>query len=117
MKQHSLLAFVIFAILSDCATQVLAEEALRQAEEYLAAGVPVGRHLADQLMLPLGIDAYSGFGGGVFRTTGLSLHSTTQLEGLRHFLEIDALVDCEDNGNWPGIPRESPSERCSAGKR
>ena len=46
----------------------VALEALREAEEYLAAGVPVGRHLADQIMLPLGIGAYFGTGGGAFRT-------------------------------------------------
>ena len=74
-------------------------QALRQAEEYLAAGVPVGKHLADQLMLPLGIGAYLGSGGGVFRTMDLSPHSTTHLEILRRFLEIDIQVDGEDNGN------------------
>ena len=77
----------------------VAMQALREAEEYLAADVPVGRHLADQLMLPLGMGAYLGSGGGMFRTTGLSLHSTTHLEILRRFLEIDIQVDCGDNGN------------------
>jgi RNA 3'-terminal phosphate cyclase (ATP) len=78
--------------------QVL-RSALRQAEEYLAAGVPVGTYLADQLMLPLGIGAYRGSGGGVFRTQALLLHATTHLEILRHFLEIRIEVDREDNGN------------------
>ena len=36
----------------DVATHVLDE-----ARRYLAAGVPVGEHLADQLLLPLGIGA------------------------------------------------------------
>jgi RNA 3'-terminal phosphate cyclase len=45
----------------------VAKEALCQAEEYLAAGVPVGKHLADQLMMPLGIGAYLGSGGGITR--------------------------------------------------
>ena len=67
----------------------VAMQALREAEGYLAAGVPVGTHLADQLMLPLGIGAYLGSGGGMFRTMQLSLHSTTHLEILRRFLEID----------------------------
>ena len=77
----------------------VAMQALREAEEYLAADVPVGTHLADQLMLPLGIGAYLGSGGGMFRTMELSLHSTTHLEILRRFLEIDVQVDGEDNGN------------------
>ena len=77
----------------------VAMQALREAEEYLAADVPVGTHLADQLLLPLGIGAYLGSGGGMFRTMELSLHSTTHLEILRRFLEIDIQVDREDNGN------------------
>jgi RNA 3'-terminal phosphate cyclase (ATP) len=76
----------------------VAMQAHRQAEEYQAADVPVGTHLADQLMLPLGIGACLGAGGGVFRTMELSLHGTTHLEILRRFLEIDVQVDREDNG-------------------
>jgi RNA 3'-terminal phosphate cyclase (ATP) len=77
----------------------VATEALRQARGYLAAGVPIGRYLADQLMLPLGIGAYLGSGGGVFRTMELSLHATTHLEILRRFLEIDVRVDGEGHDN------------------
>jgi RNA 3'-terminal phosphate cyclase (ATP) len=71
----------------------VAMEAVREAQAYLAAGVPVGLHLADQLMLPLGIGAYHGTGGGVFRTVALTLHSTTHLEILRRFLEIKLDVE------------------------
>jgi RNA 3'-terminal phosphate cyclase (ATP) len=77
----------------------VAMQALRQAEEYQAADVPVGTHLADQLILPLGIGAHLGSGGGVFRTMELSPHSTTHLKILRRFMEIDVQVDREDNGN------------------
>jgi RNA 3'-terminal phosphate cyclase (ATP) len=66
------------------------------ARGYLAAGVPVGPYLADQLLLPLGIAAHFGTGGGTFRTTALSLHATTHIEILQRFLEIDAKV--EQNG-------------------
>ncbi|MGA2035518.1 MAG: RNA 3'-terminal phosphate cyclase, partial [Thermoguttaceae bacterium] len=65
----------------------------------LAADVPVGRHLADQLMLPLGIGAYLGGGGGVFRTMDLSLHATTHLQILRQFLESEAPIDRDGQGN------------------
>ena len=71
--EHVTEVFTAFGQLGVRAEDV-AEEALRQAEEYLAAGVPVGKYLADQLMLPLGIGAYLGSGGGVFRTMDLSLH-------------------------------------------
>lgn len=64
--------------------------------KYLASGVPVGRHLADQIMLPLGIGAYLDAGGGAFRTLALSAHATTHLEILRHFLGLDARI--EQNG-------------------
>lgn len=77
----------------------VAKEAWRQAEEYLAATVPVGVHLADQLMLPLGIGTYLGTGGGVFRTMDLSLHATTQLAILRQFLEVEAQIDREGDNN------------------
>jgi RNA 3'-terminal phosphate cyclase (ATP) len=77
----------------------VAMEALREAEEYFAAGVPVGRHLADQIMLPLGIGAYFVSGGGAFSTMALSAHATTHLEILRHFLGLDAKVEHSSRGN------------------
>ena len=73
----------------------VAMEPLREAKKYLAAGVPVRKHLADQLMLPLGIGAWLGSGGGVFRTMALSLHAETHLEILRSFLEIKCQADCD----------------------
>jgi RNA 3'-terminal phosphate cyclase (ATP) len=76
--------------------EVVAMQAAEAAQEYLAAGVPVCRHLADQLMLPLAIGAYQGTGGGAFRTQPLTEHATTNLEIIRRFLEID--VQFENNG-------------------
>ena len=96
--EHVTEVFTAFGQLGVRAEDV-AKEALRQAEEYLAAGVPIGTHLADQLMLPLGIGASLGSGGGVFRTQDLSPHGVTHLDILRCFLEIDIRVDGEDNGN------------------
>lgn len=78
----------------------VAKDALCQAEEYLAAGVPVGKYLADQLMLPLGIGAYLGSGGGVFRTMDLSPHATTHLDILRRFLELDIHVEQDGPDGW-----------------
>ncbi len=73
--------------------ETVALRALDEALAYLAAGVPVGKHLADQLLLPLGIGAHFGTGGGSFRTMALSLHATTHIELLHRFLEIDAQVE------------------------
>ncbi len=96
--EHVTEVFTAFGKLGVRAEDVAAE-ALHQAEEYLAARVPIGRHLADQIMLPLGIGAYLGSGGGVFHTMELSLHATTHLEILRRFLEIDVRVDCAGHDN------------------
>jgi RNA 3'-terminal phosphate cyclase (ATP) len=74
----------------------VALQAIQKACEYLDSGVPVCEHLADQIILLLGIGAYRGFGGGVFRTLALSRHATTNLEILQKFLEID--IQVEDKG-------------------
>ena len=76
--------------------EAVAAHVLDEARAYLAAGVPVGKYLADQLLLPLGIGAHFGTGGGAFRTMALSLHATTHIDILHRFLEIDAKV--EQNG-------------------
>jgi RNA 3'-terminal phosphate cyclase (ATP) len=78
----------------------VALHALREAQDYLAAGVPVGKHLADQLLLPLGVGAHLGSGGGEFRTTALSLHATTHLGILRQFLDLDAVVERKGQDDW-----------------
>jgi RNA 3'-terminal phosphate cyclase (ATP) len=78
----------------------VAEDAARQARRYLKAGVPVGEFLADQLLLPLGIGAAQGSGGGTIRTLGLSRHSKTHVDVLRRFLEIDVETEQSDSDNW-----------------
>jgi len=64
----------------------VADEPLQEMQDYLTAGVPVGYHLADQLMLPLGIAAWQSGRGGRFRTLPLTSHSTTHMDILRKFL-------------------------------
>jgi RNA 3'-terminal phosphate cyclase (ATP) len=61
----------------------VAGELVDEVRRYLAAGVPVGRHLADQLLLPMALA-----GAGAFRTLPLSRHASTQPEILRHFLDV-----------------------------
>ncbi len=73
--------------------EAVARGAAAQAGEYLAAGVPVGRHLADQLLLPLAIA-----GGGSFVTLPLSPHATTNLEVIRAFLDVEVAVRPLDGG-------------------
>jgi RNA 3'-terminal phosphate cyclase (ATP) len=59
----------------------VAREAVREAREYLATELPVGQHLADQLVIPL---AMSGAGG--FRTGPPSRHTLTNVEVVQRFL-------------------------------
>jgi RNA 3'-terminal phosphate cyclase (ATP) len=66
----------------------VAEETLREARVYLAAGVPVGPYLSDQILLPLGIAAWQSGAASKFRTLPLTRHATTHIEILRQFLGI-----------------------------
>jgi len=61
----------------------VAARALREMRRYLDAGVPVGEHLADQLLLPLALA-----GEGTFATLPLSLHAITQIDLIPRFLEV-----------------------------
>jgi RNA 3'-terminal phosphate cyclase (ATP) len=70
----------------------VAQQAWDEAREYLAAGVPVGPHLADQLLLPLAYSAHQGDGGS-FLTMALTGHSVTQIDILREFLDIDIRIE------------------------
>ena len=70
----------------------VATQALQEARHYIQADVPVGEHLADQIMLPMAIGAWQGSGGGSFRTLGLSMHSKTHLEIIKKFLGVEATV-------------------------
>lgn len=53
----------------------------REVERFVAGDVPVGEHLADQLLLPMALAK-----GGAFRTLKPSLHTTTQMDVIRIFL-------------------------------
>jgi RNA 3'-terminal phosphate cyclase (ATP) len=63
--------------------ETVAQRACHDLEAYLAANVPVGEHLADQLLLPLAVA-----GGGSFRTTPLSSHATTNIATIALFLDV-----------------------------
>lgn len=56
--------------------------------EYLAADVPVGEYLADQLMLPFALAK-----SGSYRTLPLSQHSKTNLEVIKLFLDTEIRVE------------------------
>lgn len=73
----------------------VAGEAAAQAKRYLEAGVPVGEHLADQLLLPLALA-----GGGEFVTLPPTPHLTTNAEVIRRFLQVDIRLEEQAGGNW-----------------
>ena len=72
----------------------VARGVLREARSYLDAAVPVGEHLADQLLLPLGLAASQGQFSR-FRTTTLSMHSRTHIDILHEFLDIEISIESD----------------------
>ncbi len=60
----------------------VAQRALAEMERYLAADVPVGEHLADQLLV------YLALAGGAFRTMPLSSHARTNAALIERFLPV-----------------------------
>lgn len=87
----------------------VAGDVARQVQSYLATGAPVGEHLADQLLLPLGISAQQG-GGGRFRTSRLTEHSRTHIDVLRRFLDV--VIDVEEEADSIVMVEVRPMVRC-----
>jgi RNA 3'-terminal phosphate cyclase (ATP) len=61
----------------------VAERAIADVRRYVSAGVPVGKHLADQLLVPLALAR-----GGSFRTMALTRHTTTNIDIIERFLDL-----------------------------
>lgn len=71
--------------------ETVADRAVQEMRHYLKAGVPVGEHLADQLLLLLALA-----GSGTFMTVPLSLHAMTQIELIPRFLDVKIQVEREE---------------------
>ncbi len=78
----------------DLPAERVAKTACRQARRWMKLDAPVGRHLADQLMLPMVLGA-----GGAFRTVGLTPHSKTNIEVIHAFLGPRIAVEACDDGS------------------
>jgi RNA 3'-terminal phosphate cyclase (ATP) len=63
--------------------EAVADSAAREARLYRDSGVPVGEHLADQLLLPMALA-----GQGSFTTHVLSSHLKTNCEVIEKFLPV-----------------------------
>ncbi len=80
-------------------TRVSAEEVaarvVDEVRDYLAAGVPVGPHLADQMLLPMALA-----GGGSFVTMALTEHARTNMDVVGKFLPVAFTVEPLDGKRW-----------------
>ncbi len=90
-SEHAMEIVTSFGARGVAAEQV-AEQAAKEAQRYLAAAVPVGEHLADQLLLP-----FAMAGSGAYRTVFPSLHTTTNIEVIQKFLDVQITVEAEAN--------------------
>ena len=72
------------------AAEAVAGRAVEDARRYLVAGVPVGRHLADQLMPLLALGA-----GGSYRTMTLTQHAVTNAAIVKLFTDAKIQVTPE----------------------
>jgi RNA 3'-terminal phosphate cyclase (ATP) len=75
--------------------EAVAHEACEQARRYLAANVPVGECLADQLLLPLALA-----GGGSFVTHAPTRHTNTNIDVIARFLPCRTRVEKMGRDAW-----------------
>ena len=71
----------------------LAQELADDVRAFLDADVPVGPHLADQLLVPLALA-----GGGRFRTCAVTSHTRTAADVVKRFLKTRITFTQEDGG-------------------
>ena len=77
------------------AAEKVVRQAINRASSFLRAEVPVERHLADQLIVPLALA-----GGGSFLTEKPSLHTRTCLDLLPLFMNIRSCVTQQSAKAW-----------------
>ena len=93
-SEHVTEVFTGFGEKGVSAEQV-AKRAVKSVQEYLSINVPVGRYLADQLLIPMALA-----GGGKFRTLSPSRHTTTNVEIIKKFLDVQITVSEYDQNQW-----------------
>jgi RNA 3'-terminal phosphate cyclase (ATP) len=81
--------------------ETVAHRIAAEVRKYVAAaGVPVGEHLADQLLIPFVLA-----GGGAFRTVPLSLHTRTNVDVIELFRP--GCIELNDNDGIVRVCRSS----------
>ena len=73
----------------------VANRTVKSVREYLAHDVPVCRYLADQLLIPMAMA-----GGGKFRTLSPSRHTTTNIEIIKKFLDVEINLNEYNQNQW-----------------
>ena len=73
----------------------VAKRTVKAVREYLTINVPVGRYLADQLLIPMAMA-----GGGKFRTLSPTKHTTTNAEIIKQFLDVNIAIKEYDQNQW-----------------
>ena len=76
-------------------SESIARRTAKAMNDYLGCGVPVGRHLADQLLLPMALA-----GGGEFLTMHPDDHFLTNREVIETFLPVKIRTHVEEHGRW-----------------
>lgn len=75
--------------------EAVADNVVKQVRRYLAADVPVGVHLADQLLLPLALA-----GEGSFLTLEPDLHTPTNIAVIERFLPVTISTEELGPDHW-----------------
>ncbi len=105
--EHVTEVFAAFGAVGVPAERV-ARHACNQARDWMRSDVPVGEHLADQLMLPLALGA-----GGVYRTSRLTQHSRTNRDVIHAFL--GEVIDVQELAGDTVAVHVTGRERASRG--
>lgn len=84
--------------------EAVAEHAVDEARQYLASEVPIGTHLADQILLPLSIA-----GEGSYRTQTPSRHLRTNAEVIERFLGRRIRMEPSVGESWNVTVERSPN--------
>jgi RNA 3'-terminal phosphate cyclase (ATP) len=78
--------------LKNVTAEKVASDACDEAEAYLSAEVPIGAHLADQLLIPMALAR-----GGEFRTLAPTPHMRTNADVIQKFLDVAIGIEQESD--------------------
>jgi len=73
----------------------VANRTAKSVQEYLSGGMPVGKYLADQLLIPMVMA-----GGGKYRTLSPTKHTMTNIEVIKKFMDVEIDIKECDQHQW-----------------